>query len=47
MLRNNLYVNGDQGVQVPAHLNFGKYILDRLRSRSEEIAVVSGSIICN
>lgn len=39
MINNNLYVYGDQNVQVPAHLNFGKYILDRLRRMGNEVAV--------
>lgn len=41
MLANNLCVFGDQDVKVPAHLNFGKFILDRLRRKKEEIALVS------
>ncbi|KOB74496.1 Luciferin 4-monooxygenase [Operophtera brumata] len=32
------YVYGKEG-QVPAHLNFGKYILDRLRTYKDEIAL--------
>ncbi|XP_048005487.1 luciferin 4-monooxygenase-like isoform X1 [Leguminivora glycinivorella] len=35
------YVYGDQNVQVPAHLNFGKYILERLKQayKTNEVAV--------
>ncbi|KAL0832078.1 hypothetical protein ABMA28_001565 [Loxostege sticticalis] len=39
MFNNKKYVFGDQNVQVPAHLNFGKFILDRLRLRKDEVAL--------
>ncbi|CAB3235615.1 unnamed protein product [Arctia plantaginis] len=42
MMTNNLYVFGDQDVKVPAHLNFGKYILDRIRRKKDEIALEHG-----
>ncbi|KAJ2947477.1 hypothetical protein O0L34_g17261 [Tuta absoluta] len=41
MFKNKCYVYGDQNVQVPAHLNFGKFILDRLRLKRDEIAIVN------
>lgn len=41
MFTDDNYVYGDQNVQVPAHLNFGKFILDRLRLQKDEIALVS------
>lgn len=39
MYSDDLYIYGDQDVEVPAHLNFGKYILDRLRLKNDEIAL--------
>ncbi|XP_063827419.1 luciferin 4-monooxygenase-like [Ostrinia nubilalis] len=39
MFNNKKYVFGDQNVKVPAHLNFGKYILDQLRLRKNEVAL--------
>ncbi|XP_053605775.1 luciferin 4-monooxygenase-like isoform X2 [Plodia interpunctella] len=39
MYNNNLIVYGDQTVQVPAHLNFGKFMLDKLRLYKNEIAL--------
>ncbi|XP_026731412.1 4-coumarate--CoA ligase 1-like [Trichoplusia ni] len=42
MMNDDGYVYGDQNVQVPAHLNFGKFILDRLRLRRDEIALELG-----
>ena len=41
MFTDDNYVFGDQNVQVPAHLNFGKFILDRLRLKKDETALVS------
>lgn len=41
MFNDDKYVFGDQDVQVPAHLNFGKFILDRLRLKKDEIVLVS------
>lgn len=40
------YIKGDENVQVPAHLSFGKFMLDALRRREDEIAIVS-TIIYN
>ncbi|CAH2255794.1 luciferin 4-monooxygenase-like [Pararge aegeria] len=37
------YVFGDQNIMVPVHLNFGKYILDRLRQMKGAIALVNGT----
>ncbi|XP_035441306.2 uncharacterized protein LOC118270001 [Spodoptera frugiperda] len=42
MFTDDNYVYGDQNVQVPAHLNFGKFILDRLRLQKDEIALELG-----
>ncbi|XP_063532811.1 luciferin 4-monooxygenase-like [Cydia strobilella] len=41
MFKNSLYVYGDENIQVPAHLNFGKYLFDRIKSfcKSSEIAM--------
>ncbi|XP_063369955.1 luciferin 4-monooxygenase-like isoform X1 [Cydia amplana] len=39
MLNDSLYVYGDQNVQVPAHLNFGKYILELLKEASKRVHV--------
>ncbi|KAG6441353.1 hypothetical protein O3G_MSEX001762 [Manduca sexta] len=33
------YVRGNENIQVPAHLNFGKYILDKIKLRNDEIAL--------
>ncbi|KOB76976.1 AMP dependent coa ligase [Operophtera brumata] len=38
MFNSKYYVYGND-VQVPAHLNFGKYMLDRLRTKKDEIAL--------
>ncbi|KOB72488.1 AMP dependent coa ligase [Operophtera brumata] len=38
MPNSKYYVYGKEA-QVPAHLNFGKYILDRLRAKKDEIAL--------
>ncbi|XP_072929199.1 luciferin 4-monooxygenase-like [Epargyreus clarus] len=42
MLTNELYIYGCQNVQIPAHLNFGKYMLDQFRKMNNEIAVENG-----
>nr|XP_049692974.1 uncharacterized protein LOC110380450 [Helicoverpa armigera] len=42
MFNDDNYVFGDQNVQVPAHLNFGKFLLDRLRLHKDEIALELG-----
>ncbi|KAH9628591.1 hypothetical protein HF086_010325 [Spodoptera exigua] len=42
MFTDDNYVFGDQNVQVPAHLNFGKFILDRLRLQKDEVALELG-----
>ncbi|CAH0673970.1 unnamed protein product [Spodoptera exigua] len=42
MFTDDNYVFGDQNVQVPAHLNFGKFILDRLRLQKNEVALELG-----
>lgn len=34
-------LRSDEDVYVPAHLNFGKTILDQLRSMGDEVAIVS------
>lgn len=47
MMNDEGYVYGDQNVQVPAHLNFGKFILDRLRLKRDEIALVSFMILAS
>ncbi|XP_075976069.1 luciferin 4-monooxygenase-like [Anticarsia gemmatalis] len=44
MLSDDLYVYGDQDIKVPAHLNFGKFILDKLRLKNDEIALEHGEI---
>ncbi|KAL4711399.1 hypothetical protein ACJJTC_016153 [Scirpophaga incertulas] len=36
---NKNYVSGDQNVKVPAHLNFGKFMLDRIRHASDAVAL--------
>lgn len=41
MYTNEKYIQGDQNVQVPAHLSFGKFMLDSLRRMGDEIAIVS------
>ncbi|KAF9405163.1 hypothetical protein HW555_013977 [Spodoptera exigua] len=42
MFTDDNFVFGDQNVQVPAHLNFGKFILDRLRLQKDEVALELG-----
>ncbi|PZC86121.1 hypothetical protein B5X24_HaOG213079 [Helicoverpa armigera] len=42
MFNDDNYVFGDQNVQVPAHLNFGKFLLDRLRLHKDEVALELG-----
>ncbi|XP_052748733.1 uncharacterized protein LOC113519028 [Galleria mellonella] len=42
MFYDSRYIYGDQNVEVPAHLNFGKYILDRLRLMNNEVALENG-----
>ncbi|CAG4945389.1 unnamed protein product [Colias eurytheme] len=41
MSSSDLYVYGDQNIQVPAHLHFGKYILDRLKHVRDTVALVN------
>ncbi|XP_045767879.1 luciferin 4-monooxygenase-like isoform X2 [Maniola jurtina] len=35
------YIYGDQNRQVPVHLNFGKYMLERLRQMGDKVALVN------
>ncbi|CAH0399163.1 unnamed protein product [Chilo suppressalis] len=42
MFNSKHYIVGDQNVSVPAHLNFGKYILDKLRLKKDEVALANG-----
>ncbi|KAM3966922.1 luciferin 4-monooxygenase-like [Aphomia sociella] len=42
MFYDSRYIYGDQNVEVPAHLNFGKYMLDRLRLMNNEVALENG-----
>ncbi|XP_049870670.1 luciferin 4-monooxygenase-like [Pectinophora gossypiella] len=39
MFNNKLYVYGDQDVQVPAHLNFGKFILNHILRMGDAVAL--------
>lgn len=41
MNNNEKYIQGNQNVQVPAHLSFGKFMLEALRKMGDEIAIVS------
>lgn len=41
MLRNKLYLYGDEKVKVPAHLHFGKEMFDRMIQYKDGIALVS------
>ncbi|XP_038221378.1 4-coumarate--CoA ligase 1-like [Zerene cesonia] len=41
MSSSDLYVYGDQNIQVPAHLHFGKYMLDRLRNVQDADALIN------
>ncbi|CAG4945386.1 unnamed protein product [Colias eurytheme] len=41
MSSSDLYVYGDQNIQVPAHLHFGKYLLDRLKDVGDTVALVN------
>lgn len=43
MLRDDFefYVCGEQNRHVPAHLNFGRYVLDRLRQGGDKVALVT------
>ncbi|CAG4945393.1 unnamed protein product [Colias eurytheme] len=36
-----LYVYGDQNIQVPAHLHFGKYLLDHVKKVQDAVALVN------
>lgn len=40
MYNNELYMYSNKDLKVPAHLNFGKYIFDRLLLKKGEIALV-------
>ncbi|XP_034828760.1 luciferin 4-monooxygenase-like [Maniola hyperantus] len=37
------YVYGDQNRQVPVHLNFGKYMLERLRQMGDKVALINAT----
>ncbi|CAG4970629.1 unnamed protein product [Parnassius apollo] len=39
MFKNELYIYGKEDVIVPAHLNFGKYMLDKFRRHQEGMAL--------
>ncbi|XP_045496708.1 4-coumarate--CoA ligase 1-like isoform X1 [Colias croceus] len=41
MSSSDLYVYGDRNIQVPAHLHFGKYLLDRLRNVKDTDALIN------
>lgn len=43
MYNSEKYIQGNQNVQVPEHMNFGKFMLDALRRMGDEIAIVSTS----
>ncbi|XP_023934889.2 uncharacterized protein LOC112043622 [Bicyclus anynana] len=43
MIYNEFYVFGDRNRQVPVHLNFGKYILDRLRQMGDKVALINAT----
>ncbi|CAH0716921.1 unnamed protein product, partial [Brenthis ino] len=43
MLRNPLYVYGEGEVNVPAHLNFGQFMLEKLWNSEDKIAMINGS----
>ncbi|KAI5632642.1 AMP-binding enzyme domain-containing protein [Phthorimaea operculella] len=38
-LKDSLFVDGGQDVPIPAHLNFGKFMFDRMRRSGDNIAV--------
>ncbi|XP_045767875.1 4-coumarate--CoA ligase 1-like isoform X2 [Maniola jurtina] len=40
---NEFHVFGEKNVMVPVHLNFGKYVLDRLRRMENKVALVNGT----
>ncbi|CAH2255790.1 jg7126 [Pararge aegeria aegeria] len=42
-LTDEFCVFGDQNITVPVHLNFGKYILDRLRQMKDAVALINGT----
>lgn len=39
-MRDARYIRSDQEIKVPVHLNFGKFILDKIRVKNNEIALV-------
>lgn len=42
MFLNKNYVFDNQDIQIPVHLNFGKFILDHIRTiKDDRIAIVS------
>ncbi|XP_026330335.1 luciferin 4-monooxygenase-like [Hyposmocoma kahamanoa] len=42
MYNSEKYIQGNQNVQVPEHMNFGKFMLDALRRMGDEIAIENG-----
>ncbi|CAH2084117.1 unnamed protein product [Euphydryas editha] len=43
MLKNNLYVYGDEITNFPSHLNFGQYMVDILWTNSDKVALINGA----
>ncbi|XP_045767876.1 4-coumarate--CoA ligase 1-like isoform X3 [Maniola jurtina] len=39
----DFYVFGEKNVMVPVHLNFGKYVLDRLRQMEDRVALINAT----
>ncbi|KAL0881668.1 hypothetical protein ABMA27_001483 [Loxostege sticticalis] len=42
MMRDARYIRSDQEIKVPVHLNFGKFILDKIRVKNDELALIDG-----
>lgn len=42
MFNDDMFVYGNQNVQIPAHINFGKFMLDRTRPHGDKIALEHG-----
>ncbi|KAG6445161.1 4-coumarate--CoA ligase 1 [Manduca sexta] len=43
MLKNPLYLYGSKDILVPVHLNFGEFIIDKLWTYREKVAVINGA----
>ncbi|CAH2100723.1 unnamed protein product [Euphydryas editha] len=43
MLRNKLYIYGDEDITLPAHIHFGKFILNKFKTFNDHVAIINAA----